>query len=173
MTKTKFQSTALAYFITIRAYGTWLHGDERLSVNPKHNKINTPKIDPNNKLHNLMRSYQKYPSVKFTKEQGEIIVDAVVSLCNQYGWRLFSIHVRTNHVHFTLRALNKKIEDVMTMVKAKTTRMLRKKGAFSGDQKIWSRHGSTKYINSDVGLYFTNDYVIERQGQKMSYHFEP
>ena len=28
----------LAYFISFRTYGTWLHGDERFSVDRKQNK---------------------------------------------------------------------------------------------------------------------------------------
>jgi hypothetical protein len=32
----------LAYFFTFRAYGTWLHGDERGSVDRFHNQYGTP-----------------------------------------------------------------------------------------------------------------------------------
>ncbi len=37
----------LAYLITIRCYGTWLHGDERGSVDRKYNRYGTPRIAPN------------------------------------------------------------------------------------------------------------------------------
>ncbi|MGQ0761444.1 MAG: hypothetical protein ACT4OT_05435 [Acidobacteriota bacterium] len=33
----------LAYLITFRCYGTWLHGDERGSVDRKQNVYGTPK----------------------------------------------------------------------------------------------------------------------------------
>jgi hypothetical protein len=36
----------LAYLITFRAYGTWLHGDKRGSVNRFHNRFGTPFIAP-------------------------------------------------------------------------------------------------------------------------------
>jgi len=36
----------LAYFLTLRTYGTWLHGDERGSVDAKHNCYNTPYTAP-------------------------------------------------------------------------------------------------------------------------------
>jgi hypothetical protein len=37
----------LAYLITFRCYGTWLHGDDRGSVDREHNVPLTPLIEPN------------------------------------------------------------------------------------------------------------------------------
>ncbi len=37
----------LAYLISFRAYGTWLHGDRRGSVNRFHNRFGTPLVAPN------------------------------------------------------------------------------------------------------------------------------
>ncbi len=34
----------LAYFITFRCYGTWLHGDRRGSVDRFHNIYGTPRL---------------------------------------------------------------------------------------------------------------------------------
>jgi hypothetical protein len=44
----------LAYLVTIRTFGTWLHGDERNSVD-RHGKniYGTPDIVPNQKLADL------------------------------------------------------------------------------------------------------------------------
>ena len=39
--------TPLAYLITFRSYGTWLHGDERSSIDRFHNRYKSPYIDPN------------------------------------------------------------------------------------------------------------------------------
>jgi len=39
------RSTPLAYLITIRSYGTWLHGDERGSMDRReYNRYGEPKI---------------------------------------------------------------------------------------------------------------------------------
>jgi hypothetical protein len=40
----------LAYFISFRCYGTWLHGDERGSMNRKQNQYGTPRIPTNQRL---------------------------------------------------------------------------------------------------------------------------
>ena len=34
------------YFLTFRTYGTWLHGDERGSVDRKHNQFGEPLLLP-------------------------------------------------------------------------------------------------------------------------------
>src|SRR6266446_2234497 len=40
----------LAYLITFRCYGTWLHGDERGSMDRKRNKYGAARIQPNIRL---------------------------------------------------------------------------------------------------------------------------
>jgi hypothetical protein len=45
----------LAYLITFRTYGTWLHGDERYSMD-RHGKniYGTPKVLPSKNLNRMM-----------------------------------------------------------------------------------------------------------------------
>src|SRR6266542_2148434 len=43
--------TPLAYFISFRTYGTWLHGDKRGSIDRFHNRYRSPYIPPNAKWH--------------------------------------------------------------------------------------------------------------------------
>ena len=43
----EFNEVPLGYFVTCRAFGTWLHGDERGSVDRKHNRYGTPRIPAN------------------------------------------------------------------------------------------------------------------------------
>ena len=42
---------ALAYLITFRCYGTWLHGDKRGSIDRFHNAYKSPYIAPNPRWH--------------------------------------------------------------------------------------------------------------------------
>jgi hypothetical protein len=39
----------LAFLITFRSYGTWLHGDERGSVNRFRNQYKSPRLPPEKK----------------------------------------------------------------------------------------------------------------------------
>ena len=41
----------LAYLISFRGYGTWLHGDERGSIDRHHNRYKSPYIEPNPRWH--------------------------------------------------------------------------------------------------------------------------
>src|SRR6202521_2647770 len=41
----------LAYLITFRCYGTWLHGDKRGSIDRFHNRYRSPYIAPNQSWH--------------------------------------------------------------------------------------------------------------------------
>jgi hypothetical protein len=41
----------LAYLISFRTYGTWLHGDKCGSIDRFHNRYRSPYIPPNAKWH--------------------------------------------------------------------------------------------------------------------------
>ncbi|MBA3569994.1 MAG: hypothetical protein H0W28_11765 [Pyrinomonadaceae bacterium] len=42
-------NTPLAYFISFRTFGTWLHRDKRGSIDRFHNRYRSPYIPPNEK----------------------------------------------------------------------------------------------------------------------------
>jgi hypothetical protein len=44
-----------AYLLTLRAYGTWLHGDARGSVDKEHNAYKDPLIEARKSYENAMR----------------------------------------------------------------------------------------------------------------------
>lgn len=46
----------MAYLVTFRAYGTWLHGDKRGSVDRFHNRFGTPRIAHNERWRKHNRS---------------------------------------------------------------------------------------------------------------------
>ncbi len=159
----------LGYFITLRTYGSWLHGDDRGSVDPKHNVYGTSRRKENKKLHRMMQQNQLYESVLFDKNQRKIVMAGIKEACKQYQWRLYAIHVRSNHVHLTVKAdINS--DRIATQLKARATRALKKQKAFSKERVIWSRGCSKKPIWSPEALYFTSEYTIEEQGKKMAFH---
>ena len=67
----------LAYFISFRTYGTWLHGDERGSVNRKQNKYGTPRIAPNARLQKAERKLLKHPPVTLDGYQRPVVENAI------------------------------------------------------------------------------------------------
>jgi hypothetical protein len=83
----------LAYLITIRTFGTWLHGDERESVD-RHGKnvYGTERIGANIKLRNKMQNAAKGPSFIFDKRQKEIVTETIKEVCKNREYFLHAVN---------------------------------------------------------------------------------
>src|SRR6266508_2630033 len=89
----------LAYLITFRCYGTWLHGDARGSVDRFHNRYGTPRIPASEEWQRHNERQLNDEPVTLTAEQRQSVEEAIREVCKFRGWRLRAINVRTNHVH--------------------------------------------------------------------------
>ena len=89
----------LAYLITLRTYGTWLHGDERRSMDRKHNVYGTLKTVRNPRLQESDAKQLKHPPVTLNTSQRSWVEKAVQEVCDHRHYVLRAINVRTNHVH--------------------------------------------------------------------------
>ena len=89
----------LAHLITFRGYGTWLHGDERGSIDRFHNRYQSPYIPPNQRWHQHNSRTLRCEPVLLNAAQRESIEAAVRETCDLRQWLLRAISVRTNHVH--------------------------------------------------------------------------
>jgi hypothetical protein len=76
----------LALFLTFRAYGTWLHGDERGSVDRHNNVYGTERIAPNKHFESISRARQKYPSVRLDAKRRVSIESSVQETASKRGW---------------------------------------------------------------------------------------
>jgi REP element-mobilizing transposase RayT len=157
----------LAYLITFRTYGTWLHGDERYSID-RHGKnvCGSPTIVPNEKLIGIMESKLVAPEFALNGKQRAAVQQAIEDCCLLREWLLRALHVRTNHVHATVSA-TRKPEAILNAFKANSTRYLREAQLVSDDQKVWSRGGSTRYLWKPNQVNIANDYVINGQGDDL------
>lgn len=164
-----FQSrnTPLAYLISFRTYGTWLHGDERGSVDRrKYNVFKTAKIPVSLNLQNQEISLLKHQSITLNGQQRKVVEDAVREVCAYRNYKLFAIQVRTNHVHIVTFGVGKP-ELLMNSFKAYSTRYLREKKLTEPALKLWSRHGSTRYLWTEEQIETAIDYVLNGQGDKL------
>src|SRR6266436_5176620 len=71
----------LAYLISFRAYGTWLHGDKRGSVDRFHNRYGTPRIPPNEQWRKYNLATLKQPPVKLSSRRRAAIENAIRETC--------------------------------------------------------------------------------------------
>src|SRR5712692_3821473 len=135
----------LAYLITFRCYGTWLHGDERGSVRRKHNLSGTERISPRPRLKRAETLQLKHSPVTLNAKQREVVKKAVREVCFHRKYLLQAINVRTNHAHTVVSALCEP-EGILAVFKSYSTRALRKARLLSARIKPWARHGSTIYL---------------------------
>jgi len=154
----------LAYLITIRTFGTWLHGDQRYSVD-RHGKniYGTPDIAPNKKLKQIMEDELKQPPI-ILNDSGRTTVDiAIKELCEKRKFYLHAINVRTNHAHTVVTA-QVKPERIADAFKAFATKKLREENLFDKELRIWSRGRSRRYLWKPRHVELAIDYVLYGQG---------
>ncbi len=109
------------FHITFRAYGTWLHGDRRGSVNRFNNRFGTPRIPPNPLRQRYNRGLLNQSAVKLRARQRHLIAEAIRETCQIRLWGFWVMNVRTNHVHSVVSALCKP-EKIRSALKANATR---------------------------------------------------
>jgi REP element-mobilizing transposase RayT len=160
----------LAYFITYTTYGTWLHGDERGSVDDRHNAVDTAWIDPDPDRYSAERAKMTQDAYRLDAARRAIVLDAIVEECRFRGWDLLAAHVRTNHVHMVI-ATDIDPVSVMTKCKAHASRRLNSAGFDGPERNRWTFHGSTKYLWRPDAVAGAVDYTLNRQdGRVMERH---
>lgn len=153
----------LADFITFRCYGTWLHRDERGSVDREHNVYGAELLstDPDRQR----AAFERLGHLPFALgvQHRTVVEDAIHQVCAIPGWTLHAVNVRTNHLHVLLAA-EQSPERVMGRLKAWATRHLIEAGLLARGRRAWSRHGSTRYLWRHGEVERACQYVREMQG---------
>jgi REP element-mobilizing transposase RayT len=156
----------LAYFISFRTYGTWLHGDERGSIDRFHNRHRAPFIAPNEKWRNYNRQRLKAQPLILKAKERHAIEAAIRETCEFRHWWLQAINVRTNHVH-TVVSANRKPALVLNAFKANATRELRQAGLWSQPFSPWADRGSKRNLWNERSVARAIDYVVNGQGDDL------
>jgi REP element-mobilizing transposase RayT len=151
-------SEPLAYFITFTARGSWLHGDECGSWK-RHGQF----VSAKPQWKQIEKENTKFPPLILTNESRRLIDEGLRELCEKRQWEIHALNVRTNHIHIVVSALDKKPERVMSDLKAKATKILRKANVITQEQEPWSRHGSTVYLFTQKEFDNACVYVDEYQ----------
>ena len=104
------------------------------------------------------RRQMKHPKLVLTQKQKGLVCRAIQDHCRHRQWRLYAISCYSNHVHVLLSADSHSPERAMIELKAYATRYLRRDGSFEID-RIWTRHGSTRYVNTQEHLLAAIRYI--------------
>ena len=154
----------LAYLITFRTYGTWLHGDDRHSVDRHERNIyGTPDIPPNENLRNKRSAAMKSSEFVLNENQRSAVDSAIRALCKRREYNLRAVNVRTNHVHTVVSSATRP-ERIADAFKTCATKRLRQDKLIDRQTKIWSRGRSRRYLWKPKHVELAVAYVQFGQG---------
>jgi REP element-mobilizing transposase RayT len=105
----------------------------------------------------------KTAPVKLDVSMRQACEAAIRERCRFMEWGLIALNVRTNHVHIVVSS-NEPPEKVMTSFKARSTSAMRAKGLVGPNDKVWTRHGSTRRLATGFAVERATVYVTEAQG---------
>lgn len=157
----------LAYLITFRCYGTWLHGDERGATDRFHNRYQSPYLSPNEKWRHYNARALKGQPVYLNATQREAVETAIHQTCVLRDWILRALNVRTNHVHIVVAIGEGRPELALNAFKANATRQMRQSGCWPCAHSPWADKGSNRYLWNERSVERAIDYVINGQGNEL------
>ena len=157
----------LAYLITFRTYGTWLHGDDRLSVDLHgRNVYGTPKVRPRKEFVEVMAGNMTAKPFLLDARNRSLVDSAIREVCSVRSYRLSAMNVRTNHIHVVVSA-EVKPERLATAFKSYSTRKMRQAQTIPEDLRPWSRGESTRYLWKPRFVELAVDYVVDGQKDEL------
>ena len=158
--------TPLAFFISFRTYGTWLHGDKRGATDRFHNQYGSPFIEPNEKWRRYNKQQLKTKPLILHSEHRQAIEVAIRDKCRIRKWSLLAFNIRTNHVHTVVTA-SRKPSLVLNAFKANATRELRERGLWQHGFSPWADKGSKRKLWNERSVVCAIDYVLYGQGDDL------
>ncbi len=157
----------LAFLITFRSHGTWLHGDERGSVNRFRNQYKSRRLPPEKKWVTTNTQRLKGGIVILDAAQRSCVEEAVHETCEFRHWDLHAINVRTNHVHAVVSIGAKKPELALNALKANATPKMREAGCWQSERSPWADKGSKRYLWNERSVAQAIEYVLFGQGDEL------
>jgi hypothetical protein len=125
----------LGYFITFRTYASWLHGDDRGSVDRTNNHFGTPMLSAHRGREAFDHRERSAAPFELDGVQRGIVDGAIRAVVVHRRWTLHALNVRTNHAHVVVTAVQTP-ERVMNTLKSWATRRLRESGLVDESQPV-------------------------------------
>ena len=161
------RDTPIAYLITFRCYGTWLHGDERGSINRFENQYLSPYHKADEDWEAFNKAKLKSKAVSLDAKQRQIVEQTIREVCKFKDWALHALNVRTNHVHTVVSTGNRSADSALNAFKSYSTRKLKENDCWSFSHSPWSDKGSKRFLWNEKSLEIAIEYVISGQGGKL------
>ncbi len=159
-------SDPCGFLLTWTCYGAWLHGDPRGSVDEHHGTYSFPKAAGNLRRVEANRAHLRCPAFVLDERGRAVVARTLMDHCRHRRWTLHAANVRSNHVHVVVGYARRSPEFVMRDFKSWCTRRLREAGLAEVNARVWSEHGSTKYLWTEADVTGAMNYVNAGQGRE-------
>ena len=94
----------IAYLLTFRTYGTWLHGDDRSSVRRNgNNRFGGVQVTPSVPLNEAMNDSRQQQAFVLDVDQRRCVQSAIIEVCEFRNYLLRAINIRTIMATWWLR----------------------------------------------------------------------
>ena len=153
----------MTYFLTFTTYGTRLHGDERGSVHHSRSEPGTPRLEAVPALQQANEARLVNAAQLLDNGRRRAALTTITRVCELRGWELLAANVRTNHIHAVVAAPVKP-ELVLNELKVWISRDLKEAGRSGPEERMWTRHGSPRYLWKEREVRAACSYVLEEQG---------
>ena len=164
--------TPQAFLNYFSGYGTWLHGDERGSIDRYHNVFRSPRLPENPIIQRQHSAKLKSEPFLLNAKARSVVKSSIKEVCDFREWELFAIHIRTNHGHIVVAHKGVSPDKILRDVKAYSTRALRKEGLWEHAHSPWTDGGSKRYLWTLESIGYACDYVANGQGADLPESFE-
>ena len=119
----KFEENAypLAYLLTFRTFGTWLHGDNRgANQRLRRDPHSTRYVEPNVPLRERMAGSMRQGPTILNLVQREYVAAAIREVCRYRRYNLSALNIRSNHGHVVVSG---QIKPEKSLTSSKPTRL--------------------------------------------------
>jgi REP element-mobilizing transposase RayT len=96
-----------------------------------------------------------------------LVEAAIRETCKIRNWALYTINVRTNHVHVVTAINGKNPETALNAFKANATRQMRSAGLWRQAETPWAEKGSKRYLWNEKSIEQAIEYVLNGQGDDL------
>ena len=157
----------LAYLITFRCYGTWLHGDARGSIDRFHDQYKSPYLPRSDRRVEVAQRLLKSRPELLDAMRRKIAEEAIRAVCAYRDWHLHAVSVRMNHVHSVASIGTVSPDRALNAFKAYATRLMRQRNCWKHQHSPWSDRGSKRYLWNERSVALAVDYVLNGQGDDL------
>jgi len=157
----------LGYLLTWTCYGTWLHGNDRGSVDRDHNRVGASYLPLDEKRLEREESRLANQMMVLDDQRRLIVHKTIEAHAALRTWKMHAWNVRTNHVHVVTGPLGVEPGAAVGQFKSWCTRRLREAGLAGEKERLWTRRSSTRYLWQSEDVHRAVLYVRDGQGEDL------